>query len=139
MCYLVNIFMICSDFLQFEDSRCREAVYRDSDVCVVCYSVLDKDSMENVRSVWIPEIRKISKNIPIVLVATQHELREVGCPDHVTLEEGNRLAKDLNVDCFVETSAFKHNGVKETFENAVKVVIMNKKARSKWLKSFLGS
>lgn len=95
--------------------------------------------MENVASVWIPEIRKNSKNIPIILVATQQELREEDCPDHVSSEEGRLLSDKLSVDCFAETSAYKNDGVKETFESAIKVVIMNKKAKSKWLKSFFGS
>lgn len=126
--------------LQFEDANIRDVVYKQSDACVVCYSVVDRESMESVKSFWVPEIRKFSKKIPIILVATQADIRLENCDDHINLNEGKQLAKDLNVDNFIETSAFKNDGVKQTFENVVKSIIVNKKcSKAKWLKSVFRS
>lgn len=124
---------------QFEDSEMREMVYKESNVCVICYSVLDRDSMESVKSLWVPEIKNFSKKVPIVLVATQSDLREKDNTDHIDRAEGLKLAKELGIEQFVETSSFKNDGVKEAFETVVKALVMNKKRKAKWLKPVFGS
>lgn len=95
--------------------------------------------MESVKSLWVPEIKNFSKKVPVVLVATQSDLREKDNTDHITKAEGSKLAKELGIEQFVETSSFKNEGVKEAFETVVKALVMNKKRKAKWFKPAFGS
>ena len=45
------------------------------DVFLVCFSLVDKDSLDNVKSIWIPEIRHHNPKTPIILVGTKKDLR----------------------------------------------------------------
>ena len=42
---------------------------------MLCFSVVRPDSMENVKTKWIPELFKFLPNTPIILVGTQSDLR----------------------------------------------------------------
>ena len=46
------------------------------DVCLVCFSVTDTVSLENVESKWIPEVNFHWSKAPIILVGTKSDLRE---------------------------------------------------------------
>ena len=46
------------------------------DVFLVCFSVTDTASLENVESQWIPEMNHHFQKTPILLVGTKSDLRE---------------------------------------------------------------
>ena len=45
------------------------------DVFLICFSVVDPTSLENVRSKWYPEISHHAPDVPIILVGTKVDLR----------------------------------------------------------------
>ena len=45
------------------------------DVFLICFSVVDPTSLENVRSKWYPEISHHAPDVPIILVGTKLDLR----------------------------------------------------------------
>jgi GTPase SAR1 family protein len=49
--------------------------YPDTDVVLLCFSVVRRDSMENIKSKWMPELIQHLPNVPIILVGTQVDLR----------------------------------------------------------------
>ena len=119
-----------------------------SDVFIVCYSVVDRDSFESVESFWIPEIRKRCKKTPIILVATgrdiedengnvseQEELNEnVSKQDerlngNVSKQEGLNIMNKCRADYYVECATKNKEKVKELFDAALMSVIKNKKTR----------
>ena len=53
----------------------RHLSYDKTDVFLVCYSCVNQDSFLNVKSKWIPEVRRYAPNAPILVVATQKDLR----------------------------------------------------------------
>merc|ERR1712032_1802251 len=77
-------------------------VYPNTDVFLLCFSVVMPSTFQNVREKWIPEIRSQSKKVPIVLVGTQSDLRA----DAKTLV-GLRHSKEHPIQ---ESEARKHNG-----------------------------
>lgn len=104
--------------------------YRDSEVILVCYSVADRDSLKNVRDVWIPEAKNQTKRKkPIVLLGCQTDVRDLDDSDHVTTEEGMQLAEDIGAAAFIECSSATMTGISDVFQTVVKVVLKNRKKK----------
>ena len=49
--------------------------YPNTDVFLVCFSIINPDSYDNVREKWVPEIQKHCGQAPFLLVGTQMDLR----------------------------------------------------------------
>ena len=61
---------------QEDFDRLRPLSYPQSDVFLVCFSVVSPASFVNVKEKWIPDIQHHSPNTPILLVGTQTDLRK---------------------------------------------------------------
>lgn len=81
------------------------------DVFVVCFSLVDKDSLESVLNFWVPRIRSEEKQTPIVLVGTQLDKRRTQRKGHISTEEGLSLAQSICASAYVECSAKDNTGV----------------------------
>ncbi|XP_052795827.1 cell division control protein 42 homolog isoform X2 [Mya arenaria] len=55
--------------------RLRTLSYYDTDVFIVCFSVADEDSFQNIKTKWIPELRQYRPDTPFILVGTQCDHR----------------------------------------------------------------
>ncbi|XP_022332318.1 rho-related GTP-binding protein RhoD-like [Crassostrea virginica] len=54
---------------QHDFNQMRKFALKDSNVVIICYDVQKRKSFDNVKSVWIPEIRQfLGKSVPIILV-----------------------------------------------------------------------
>ena len=67
---------------QEDYDRLRPLSYPQTDVFLVCFSVISPTSYENVRARWHPELMRYSPNTKIILVGTKTDLRE----DNVALQ-----------------------------------------------------
>nr|XP_022334152.1 rac-like GTP-binding protein ARAC7 [Crassostrea virginica] len=109
-----------------------------SDIFIVCFSLVDDDSMNSVLSFWIPKIRAIAKHSPVVLVGTQSDLRDAGHSGHIPQSEGRALAKSVRAEVYVECSAKSGSGVQDAFHSAVTASIRYSKRKVNILKRVLG-
>ncbi|BFZ07790.1 hypothetical protein BsWGS_10829 [Bradybaena similaris] len=101
----------------FEDLRAY--TYKESEVLVLCFSVIERDSFSSVCNSWIPEIKRHTKRRrPVILVGTQIDMRN-GNEGEVSTEEGEAMAKAIGADCYIECSAKRKDGLKEVFEHVV--------------------
>jgi Ras-related C3 botulinum toxin substrate 1 len=66
-----------------EYDRLRPLAYPQTDVFLICFSLVDPKSFENVREKWYKEIRHHCPTTPIILVGTKMDLRD----DRSTLEK----------------------------------------------------
>jgi len=55
----------------------RQPVCRGADVAILCYSTDCRQSFENIRKVWYPEVLKFAPGIPIMLVGTKSDARDL--------------------------------------------------------------
>ncbi|XP_060077243.1 rho-related protein racA-like [Ylistrum balloti] len=107
------------DFFPQEDyDRLRPLSYPGSDIVFICFSVNNRDSFENIREKWIPELHLHCPNVPKVLVACKTDLRHTGTGDYVTYAEGSKVAKDLGLR-YQETSALNREGLTSCFSRAI--------------------
>ena len=62
-----------------------------SDVFLLCFSIVSRTSLENVKREWEPEIREHCPNTPIVLCGTKSDMRNppVGSKEAKTKEKRN--------------------------------------------------
>ena len=108
--------------------RLRPIMYPGTDVVLVCFSVVDPVSFENIKERWIPEISHYCPGCPYLLVGLQTDLR--GDPSTVeTLarmkekpippERAEELARQLNAVAYVECSALTKEGVQQVFDQMV--------------------
>ncbi|XP_061822875.1 cell division control protein 42 homolog isoform X3 [Nerophis lumbriciformis] len=113
---------------QEDYDRLRPLSYPQTDIFLVCFSVVSPSSYENVKEKWVPEITHHCQSTPYLLVGTQMDLRD----DHNTLEKlaknkqralmpehGDKLARDLRAVKYVECSALTQRGLKNVFDEAI--------------------
>lgn len=126
---------------QEEYDRLRPLSYPQSDVFLVCYSIVSLSSFTNVKSRWLPEITKYAKDVPIVLVATKIDLRNdpaqirqmqsKGAKGPITKPEGQKLAQEINAAAFIECSALTQEFLHDTFQLAIRTAITARSMRAK--------
>merc|ERR1711910_276469 len=97
---------------QEDYDRLRPLSYPQTDVFLVCYSVVSPSSFENVKEKWVPEITHHCQRTPFLLVGTQIDLRD----DAATID---KLAKGLRAVKYVECSALTQKGLKNVFDEAI--------------------
>ena len=52
---------------QEEYDKLRPMAYTDTDVFIVCFSMVDKDSLENILNKWAPEVNSLFI-MPLLLI-----------------------------------------------------------------------
>ena len=113
---------------QEDYDRLRPLSYPQTDVFLVCFSVVSPASFENVKEKWQPEITHHCPRTPFLLVGTQQDLRDdptmIGKLDKnkqkpVTNEQGETCAKQLQAVKYVECSALTQKGLKNVFDEVI--------------------
>ncbi|XP_046355516.1 transforming protein RhoA-like [Haliotis rufescens] len=122
----------------------RQLSYNDGDVIVICYSITDRDSLQNVSERWRPEmLSHVTSDRPIVLVATKKDLRDSDLSfssvrgsdklhqEPVTTLEGQEMREKLDAVDFIECSAKQDDGVRELFQRVAEVGLESSRSRRK--------
>ncbi|MCI4384100.1 hypothetical protein PGIGA_G00034730 [Pangasianodon gigas] len=123
-----DVFLICFSLVSpasFENVRAK-------DVFLICFSLVSPASFENVRAKWYPEVRHHCPNTPIILVGTKIDLRD----DKDTIEklkekkltpitypQGLAMAKEIGSVKYLECSALTQRGLKTVFDEAIRAVL----------------
>jgi small GTP-binding protein len=114
----------------------RSLSYPDTDVFLVCFSIVSPTSFKNVKSKWIKDLGDFKKNVPIILVGTKLDLREdeeeiknllKKEQNPISKDEGIKLAEEIGAVVYMECSAKTQKGLKELFNQVVKLVIEKSK------------
>uniref|UniRef100_A0A8P4G0Z5 small monomeric GTPase n=1 Tax=Dicentrarchus labrax TaxID=13489 RepID=A0A8P4G0Z5_DICLA len=117
---------------QEDYDRLRPLSYPQTDVFLICFSLVSPASFENVRAKWYPEVRHHCPNTPIILVGTKLDLRD----DKDTIEklkekklspiiypQGLAMAKEISSVKYLECSALTQRGLKTVFDEAIRAVL----------------
>lgn len=118
---------------QEDYKKLRPLSYPQTDVFIICFSLVNPASLENVKNMWIPEIRERCPTTPFILVGlksdlrddfskTADDLRSKGMAP-IPRSQGEEMAKEIKACRYLECSAFKQTNIKEIFEAAVLTAI----------------
>ncbi len=117
---------------QEDYDRLRPLSYPQTDVFIVCFSVISPNSFDHVQHKWVPEISHHCPNVPIVLVGNKIDLRDDPAVvaelrnqriTPITKAQGVELGKKINAVKYVECSARTQKGLKDVFVTAAEVVV----------------
>lgn len=56
--------------------RVRSLIYPKTDVFLLFYNTMNRSSYENVKKIYLPELKQNASKVPIILIATNSEERE---------------------------------------------------------------
>ncbi|KAH9261927.1 hypothetical protein BASA81_000583 [Batrachochytrium salamandrivorans] len=124
---------------QEDYDRLRPLSYPQTDVFLVCFSVISPSSYENVKNKWFPEISQHAPGVPFLLVGTKTDLRDdeeqvAKLRDKnlspISEAKGNELAAKLGAQKFLECSALTQKGLKNIFDEAIRCVLTAKSAKT---------
>ncbi|KRY11450.1 Ras-related C3 botulinum toxin substrate 2 [Trichinella patagoniensis] len=107
---------------QEDYDRLRPLSYPQTDVFILCFSLVSPVSFDNVTSKWFPELRHHCPDTPILLVGTKLDLRDdqqiiKNLGDQglspITRSQGNKLAQKLHAIKYMECSALTQENLRQ--------------------------
>lgn len=121
---------------QEDYDRLRPLSYPDTDVVLMCFSVDNSDSAENISAKWVPEVQHFCPNVPFLLIATKKDLRNDPAMRAyknaiVQPHSGKAIADKVCAYAYLECSAKTREGVRDVFITATRAALQkkNKKRR----------
>ena len=119
----------------------RPLSYAQTDVFVILCDVATPATFEHARSLWAPELRRCSPDVPFLLVGNNTEVREDSAAigetiekcgrDPIAKEEGEAMAKEIGACKYLECSTVKCVGVRSVFEEAIRAALTKTRAPKK--------
>lgn len=130
---------------QDEYDKLRPLSYPQTDIFLICFSVTDRTSFNNLKEKWLNELKqhanidksefyKNTGSLPVLIVGTKADLRENGTSnsicensdskkDVIDIDEIEEFIKENKLLDYCECSAMNQTGVEEVFQAAVKGVV----------------
>ncbi|KAK6167277.1 ras-related C3 botulinum toxin substrate 2 [Patella vulgata] len=117
---------------QEDYDRLRPLSYPQTDVFLICFSVVSPSSYENVLTKWNPEVKHHCPDAPVIVVGTKIDLREnkeaIGQLaaqglNPIKREQGIKLSNKIRAIKYMECSALTQRGLKQVFDEGVRAVL----------------
>ena len=125
---------------QEEYDRLRPLSYANANVFLLCFSIVNPVSYQNITAKWYKEVIHYCPDVPLILVGTKLDLREDPATISklqalgqapVTTAKGQELASKINAFKYMECSAMTQLGLKDVFDSSVKAVLFGTKKKEK--------
>jgi Ras-related C3 botulinum toxin substrate 1 len=118
---------------QEDCKRIRPLAYTQTDVFLICFSLVSPTSLENVKNMWLPELKTHCPSTPYILVGMKSDLRdkfdkqaaELGSKDldPIWSSHGEAMKKTIGAQLYLECSARTGHNQRLVFEEATKIVL----------------
>uniref|UniRef100_A0A673CIG3 Ras homolog family member G n=1 Tax=Sphaeramia orbicularis TaxID=375764 RepID=A0A673CIG3_9TELE len=111
-----------------------------ADIVIICFSISDPSSYENVKQRWEPEIKHYCPNVPVLLIGTKSDLRDnqevlEKLRDQnqttVTQDEGVAMAKKIKAVKYLECASINQEGLEEVFDEAAHAYLRHQQNTTK--------
>jgi len=125
---------------QEDYDRLRPLSYPQTDVFLICFSIISPASFDNVKSKWYPEIQHHAPGVPIILVGTKSDLRgdaatisQLGAKGLKPIEaaEARAQAQAIGAVKYLECSALTQEGLKNVFDESIRAALNKPKKQKK--------
>ncbi|KAK0064765.1 ras-like GTP-binding protein rhoA [Biomphalaria pfeifferi] len=109
----------------------RKLNYPKSDAVIICFSVDNIESLQNVKKNWVPEMQRLCPGIPMLLVGNKVDIRHESesIKHFVPRGKGENTAKKNKMVGYIECSAKTDEKVKDVFEKIAQVALQRKVIR----------
>jgi len=101
------------------------------DVFLLCYSTIHRDSYDNVKYKWLPELKQNSPGTPYILVGTKTDLRDEKNPAHIQPKEAKKLVTEIKAHSYIECTSRDPSSVGKVVMEALTLVMEKDKVRKK--------
>ncbi|KAH8824492.1 small GTPase Cdc42 [Flagelloscypha sp. PMI_526] len=135
---------LCDTAGNADYDRLRPLSYPSTDVVLICFSISEPSSLENVAEKWIQEVRHHLPNGPVILVGCQKDLRtdltvierleRRGYQRPLAFDEGMLVAVKIGAVEYLECSSLTEDGVAEVFKAAISTALFQPVQRRRKLK-----
>jgi small GTP-binding protein len=129
---------------QEDYDRIRPLSYANADIFLLCFSIINPASFDNVTDKWFPEIKHFCPHARIALVGTKLDLRThtqvvaqlaTNGAAPITTDQGKAKAKQIRADMYIECSAYTREKLVNVFTEAVSLVASSRINKSRQKKS----
>ena len=107
----------------------RSLTYEGTDVFIICFSLVEPQSLENVASKWVKEAHDFSSEAPIILVGLKKDLRDSFTEDPnntnlspIPTNDGQSTKARIGAYEYIECSSLNNSNVNEVFVSAMMAV-----------------
>ena len=125
---------------QDDYDRLRPLSYPDTDVFLLCFSLVNSNSFANVADKWSPEIDHHCPGVPKILVGTKLDLRDDPSEIEklkqknktpISSQQGETMRKRVGAVAYLECSALTQVGLKDIFDEAIRIVLFPQPSKKK--------
>ena len=116
-----------------EYSKLRPLSYPQTEVFIICFSLVNPTSLNNIPSKWLSEIIEHCPDTPFILVGLQSDLRDEfethadefkqKGMEPISYTCGEQMKEKIGAYAYVECSSIKFDNLKEVFDKAIKAHI----------------
>ena len=118
---------------QEDYKKLRPLSYPQTDVFLLCFSLVNPTSLENIENMWVKEIQEFCPDKPFILVGLKSDLRDefdqradelrAKQMEPIPYAKGEEMAKKIHACTYIECSALKAKNLTEVFDNAVRYAL----------------
>lgn len=112
---------------QEDFAHIRKAVYPGTDIFIMCYSCVNRGSLDNIESFWYTETKKVLPKVAVVLAGNKVDLKESQPKLYVKHELADETRMKIGARAHVQCSArdealgiSKEGQVEKIFKYAIK-------------------
>ncbi|KAJ5279208.1 hypothetical protein N7478_004580 [Penicillium angulare] len=121
-------FFIYRRKIAYQPEQCVKLVIVGDGLCgkTTLLIIESADSADNVLETWDKEVHPFSRDLPILLVGLQKDLRDENPPqeDLVKWEEGDAIRSKIGANAYMECSAKTGEGVVEVLHEATRLALL---------------
>lgn len=112
--------------VQQDYDKIRPLSYQGIDVVLFCFAIDNSESLTNIESKWLKEIKKHCPSTTYMLVGLKEDLRDSETDDKsglITFEQAKSTANKMKIADYIECSALTRKNVDLVFQKAAKLAV----------------
>lgn len=122
--------MPCDTTGSTDYEKLRSLSYMSTDIIVLCFSLVDPKSLENIETYWLSEIQRERPGKPFILVGLKKDLRDnfndqlkTQGLEQISSQKGEEMKEKIGAKDYIECSAANNENVKKVVESVIYTLI----------------